>query len=119
MFDSILGNGKNRITINGETFDVSGNSISIKNGKVTVDGKVVKEGLSGDVHDKFEGDLAKLDCNTCTITGNVHEKVNANTVHCRDVGGDIDANTVHCGNVAGDIDANSVRCQNSSGKIKM
>lgn len=105
IFNSILGNGKNRITINGETFDV--------------DGKVVKEGLSGDVHVKFEGDLAKLDCNTCTITGNVYGKVNANTVHCRDVGGDIDANTVHCGNVAGDIDANSIRCQNSSGKIKM
>lgn len=105
LFDSILGggNGNNRITINGETFEVSGKNIVVKDSQVIVDGKVVKGGLSGNVHVIFEGDLASLDCNSCTINGNVQGNIDANSVHCGNVGGDIDANSVHCNTATGNI----------------
>jgi len=99
----------NTITVNGRSISVSGSSVSVVNGKIIVDGKVIEEGLSGDVHVKWEGDLASLKCNSCDITGNVSGDVNTNEIKCGDVGGDVKANEVKCGNVAGSIKANSVK----------
>jgi len=114
----------NKITINGETFEVEGNNIVVKNGKISVDGKVVKENLSGNVKVEFTGDLAKLDCTSavingnvqgnvdCTsavITGNVQGDVDGTTIKCGDVGGDVDGTNVQCGNIQGDVDAVSIR----------
>lgn len=104
----------NKITIDGVSYDVEGNNVSIVKKRILVDGKVIVDNISGNtVHVKWEGDLAKLDCTSCEIVGNVHGKVDATSVVCGDVGGDIDATSVKCGNVAGDIDAVSVKRRKS------
>jgi len=120
----------NTIIINGKSICVSGNNVSVVNGTIIVDGKVIEEGLSGIVEVKFEGDLAKLDVKhgSATINGNVQGSVDAGgnvvcgnvgnsvdaggNVTCRDVKHSVDAGgNVTCGDVGGDIDAGgSVRC---------
>lgn len=99
---------ENVITINGKTIKVKGNNVSVVNNKVIVDGKVVEEGLDGIVKIEWTGDLAKLNCNTAEIHGNVHGDVDCNTLYCGDIQGDVDSNTVHCGNIGGNVEANVV-----------
>lgn len=97
------------IKINGTTYTVpDGASVSIHNGSVVINGSSIMTGLSGNVHVEWHGDLAKLDCQSCTIHGNVAGNVDAQSVKCGNVGGDIDAQSVTCGDVNGDIDAMSV-----------
>lgn len=94
----------NTITINGETFNVQGKNIVVKNGKVIVDDNIIKESLSGIVKVEFTGDLATLDCNVAIVNGNIMGDVDCTTLKCGDVHGDIDANTITCKNHYGDID---------------
>lgn len=103
----------NTIYVNGKSYTVSGNNVSFTNGSLIVDGKIIESGLSGDVHVKWEGDLASLKCNSCDITGNVAGDVHTNEIKCGNVGGDIKANDVKCGNVTGSIKANSVKYRKS------
>ena len=98
----------NKITINDETFEVSGRNIVVVNGKIIVDEKTVKNGLSGIVEIKFEGDLANLDCTNATINGNVHGDVDSTKLTCGDIAGNVDATNVHCGAIGGDVDAVSI-----------
>ena len=105
----------NIITINGESHDVEGNNVVVRRGKVLVDGKVIKDGLSGTVKIEFEGDLAYLDCTHAVINGDVHGDVDGTTITVNgDVSGDIDATTIKCGEVGGDVDGTTVTC----GKVK-
>lgn len=105
-FNSI---NNNNIVINGKSFNVKGNNVSIINNKVYVDGKQVDTGeLSGEVVIKFEGDLANLQSDGgVTVNGNVHGDVDAKgSVNCGNVEGDVDAGgSINCGNVKGDADA--------------
>ena len=97
----------NRITINGTTFEIEGNNISIQNGTVKVNGVEVKSKLSGKVDIKFEGELANLQADGNVECGNVQGDVDAGgSVHCKNVEGNIDAGgSVHSSGVGGDIDA--------------
>ena len=97
----------NRIIVNGITIDVEGNNISIQNGTVKVNGVKVKDGLSGKVDVKFEGDLASLQADGNVECGNVQGDVDAGgSVHCGNVEGNIDAGgSVQGSGVGGDIDA--------------
>jgi len=114
----------NKIIIDNKSYDVKGRNIVVRNGKVIVDGEVIKDGLSGTVKIEFQGDLASLDCTTAvvngnvkgdvdgttiTINGNVQGSVDGTTIKCGDVGGDVDGTTVNCGNVRGDVDAMTVK----------
>lgn len=45
----------NQIIINGIKHIVSGRNISVTNGNVYVDGKIIESNLSGEVTIKFEG----------------------------------------------------------------
>lgn len=100
----------NTISINGKSFSVSGSSVSVVNGKIIVDGKLITEGLAGDVHIKWEGDLASLNCNSCEISGNVGKDVKCNTAKIEgNVGGDVKGNTIKCGNVQGSVKGNTVK----------
>lgn len=99
----------NTIIVNGKSYSTNGKNISVVNGNVSVDGDLIVGGLKGDVHVKFEGDLAKLDCNTAEIYGNVHGKVDANKVTCMEIHKNVDANTVKVGVVRGNVDANTVK----------
>ena len=106
----------NKMIINGKVFIVEGNNISVGNGCVIVDGKVVQSELSGIVKVQFEGDLASLKSD-CSIE--VHGDIKGNTksggsMTCRNIEGNVSTGgSVHCGNVVGDIDAGgSIHCLN-------
>lgn len=108
---------KNKITINGKSYDVAGRNIVINNDKVMVDGVMVESGLSGIVKIEFTGDLASLDCTTATINGNVKGNVDGTTITCGDVGGDVDGTTIKCGNVNGNLDGVNITCGDIKGKV--
>ena len=105
----------NRVVINGQTINCSGNNISIQNGEVIIDGKVIQSNIGYDIKVTVYGDVNKLDC-----AGSVEVHGNCGSVDCSgsckidgDVNGDVDASgSVTCGNIAGDIDCSgSVRCR--------
>jgi len=108
----------NSITINGESFVTSGKNIVCKNGKIYVDGDLIKEGLKGDVTIHFNGDLANLSCADAKINGNVQGNVNSADLTCGTIGGKVNAADIKCtGNINGDVQAADVRCQNISGRV--
>ena len=83
----------NRITINGQTFEVTGSSVSIINGTVVVGDSTLITGLEGSVHLQWEGDLASLKTDS--------------SVECRDVKGNVNAGgRVTCNNIEGSVNAN-------------
>ena len=113
----MFGKKISRIMINGEEITLASlmNSISITDGKIVVDGKVVRSELASKVEIVIYGDVNNLNCaDSVTVYGNagVINCGNSCTVN-GDVHGDIDAgNSITCGNVAGNIDAgNSVICR--------
>ena len=97
------------MNINGKDYSVFGRNIVVNNNSVYVDDVLIEGGLSGIVKIEFIGDLASLDCNTASISGNVQGDVKANTIKCGDVGGDVKGNTVKCGNVSGSVKGNTVK----------
>jgi hypothetical protein len=108
---------KNKITINGKTYDVSGNNIVVKNDTVYVDGVIVQSGLSGIVKIEFTGDLANLDCTTAEIAGNVQGDVDCTTIKCGDIGGDVDCTTINCRDISGDVDCTTIACGSVKGDV--
>jgi hypothetical protein len=109
--------GKNKITINGKSYEVSGNNITVKNDSIYVDGKLVESCLTGNVKVEFTGDLANLDCTTATINGNVQGDVDGTTITCGDVGGYVDGATIKCGNIGGDVDGTNITCGDIKGNV--
>jgi hypothetical protein len=108
----------NIINVNGKNYDVVGRNIVVRNGVVIVDGVKVVGDLTGDVHVTFTGDLAKLDCTTATINGNVQGDVDGTTITINgNVQGKVDGTNVHCGDVGGNVDGTSVKCGNVQGSI--
>ena len=103
---------KNKITINGKSYEVSGNNITVKNDSIYVDGQLAESGLSGNVKVEFTGDLANLDCTTATINGNVHGDVDGTTITCGDVGGDVDGTNITCGDIKGKADGTNFKFKN-------
>lgn len=108
----------NILGINGKDYNVSGRSIVVRNGKVIVDGQVIEEGLSGEVKLTFTGDLAKLDCTSATINGNVLGNVDGTSITINgNVTGDVDGTNIVCGDVGGDVDGTNIKCGNVQGGI--
>lgn len=98
----------NHITINGKSYETKGNTISVQGRNVYVDGALIEEGLSGDVHISFDGPLANLKTSgSATVNGNVFGNVTADgSVQCQNIKQSIHAGgSVHCLNVSGDVDA--------------
>ena len=96
-----------KITVNGKEFNLFGDNISIKNGNVVVDGKVVDGAKTSD--------LVQL-----VISEGMVKNLNVSgDVECKDVEGDIDAGgSIQCGNVNGDVDAGgSVQCKDVGGNV--
>jgi len=112
--------GKNKITINGKSYEVSGKKITVENDSIYVDGVLVESGLSGKsqpIKVEFTGDLASLDCTNATITGNVTGNVDGTNITCGDVGGSIDGTTIKCGNVSGNVEGVNITCGDIMGKV--
>ena len=78
-----------RITIDGANF--VGNNITIRNGKVTIDGKVQDGTLAGVVEVRVvEGVLGGLECDASVTCGEVRGDVSAGgSVSCQNIGGAI------------------------------
>ena len=91
----------------------SGQSISIINGVVTIDG-VVQGGdkLTGIVKIEITGVIANVTVDApLMVNGDVLGNVDCEgAVTCGAVGGNVDADAVTCGCVAGDVDADVVNC---------
>lgn len=108
-------NGYSTVSVNGKTVRVRGNSISIINDQIIVDGKPLEEALDQpEITVIVEGD-----CRILNVSGNVEIMGNAHNVDCSgsctihgNVTGNVDASgSVTCGDVGGDIDASgSVKC---------
>jgi len=106
----MFGKSKNfsSVTINGQTVSCYGNNITISNGNVIVDDKVVHSDIGNNTQIVINGDVNKIDC-----SGSVEVHGNSGTIDCGgscvvdgDVNGNIDAGgSITCGNVSGDIDA--------------
>ena len=98
----------NKITINGQTFNVSGSNISVNGSSITVDGVTIQSELNGIVEIKFEGDLANLEAHNVKVNGNVMGDIDAHNVECKNVGGNVKAHNVDCGIVTGNVNAKNV-----------
>lgn len=101
---------KSTITINGRTVVVQGNGsvVKVHNGRVTVNGQVIEEGLSGTVDIRWEGPAASIEADGSVECGAVSGSVAAGgSVQCGGgVGGNVSAGgSVNCGNVTGNVSA--------------
>ncbi|AUR96353.1 hypothetical protein NVP1223O_56 [Vibrio phage 1.223.O._10N.261.48.A9] len=96
-------NGK--VTIDGKSF--TGSNISINNNKVIVDGVTQDGELIGDVNVVVHGDVDRLENTSGTIkAGNVgHVKTVSGDVDCCDVSGNVQtvSGDVKCGNISGSV----------------
>lgn len=103
----------NKITVHGTTTHVSGRNITVYNDKVYVDGKLVAEGLSGEVKIKFEGDLASLDAANVEVSGSVKGPVDGTniTVH-GDITGNVDGTNIKANVINGKVDGTNITCKN-------
>lgn len=111
----------NSVTINGKTYR-SSRSISVVNGVVKVDGKVIDHGDTPDnvLTVKVEGVLQSLKADGDVVAGLVQGNVDAGgSVSCDDVDGYVDAGgSVNCGNVGRYVDAGgSVNCGTVGGNV--
>lgn len=112
------------ITINSRTF--SGSNISMKDGKIIVDGVDVTASTGVDMKSilevKITGDVGNVYCEKgLTIIGNVRENVDAQGgVNCNDVGGDVRAaGGVNCDDVKGNVHAGGgVSCDDVGGNVQ-
>lgn len=108
-------NGKNRVTINGRSYDVPSGNVSIINKTIYVNGKKFNPDNSYDIRESkiinvvVEGNIEIVDC-----SGNVEVKGNVGKIDCSgnvcikgDVNADIDCggNCTIEGNHKGSIDA--------------
>lgn len=110
------------ITINGKSMIVTGDckNVSIQNGKVIINGKVIK-GTKDVIDIHVDGNVGSIKCNgSVDVTGSVSNGVDCGgSLSCEDVNGAIDVGgSVTCGLVGGSIDAGgSVRCGDVGGDV--
>lgn len=92
------------INYNGKEYE--GTSISVINGTVIIDGKVVEEDNKASVI-HIHGDVGELKTDKSVNCNNVKGDVDAGgSVNCSNVGGDVDAGgSVNAGKVQGNVDA--------------
>lgn len=119
--------GRNRmgtVTIDGRTF--TGNTITMQNGRILVDGKDITDQTGVDMKTVLEvrvtGDIENLSCEkSVTVVGAVTGNIDARgSVNCDNVGGDIKAGgSVNADDVKGNVYANgSVNCDDVGGSVQ-
>lgn len=96
------------ITINGQTF--YGDNVSIRNGKITVDGKDHTPADSKTISISVQGDLKDLSVDSCSKVD-----IKGNVTNAKTISGDIDIS----GDVAGSVSAVSgdIKCGNINGSV--
>lgn len=106
----IFGKGKNKITINGNTFYTDDKDVSVINDKIYVGGKLIKGGLTGTVKVDWTGPAADIDCTSLVINGDVQGSVDATSVSITgSVEGDVDGTSIKVGgNVGKNVDGTTI-----------
>lgn len=114
-----------KVNINGKTYDTGmSGKIEVKNGIVTVDGKIVtEEKAEGKIIFEMHGDIALLRCDADVVVhGNIAgDAFVSGNMTCRDVKGDVKASgNVSCddigknleagGNVSADVVHGNAKC---------
>lgn len=106
----------NKIIVNSQSYEVSGNNVVVNRKTISVDGKVVHTCGVGESTVKviWEGPLAKLDCVTAEIIGDVSGDVDGTTIKITgNVGKNVDGTSVTIGgSVHGDVDSVSCTIKN-------
>lgn len=104
----------NTISVNGRTYTVPSGNISVVNGVVMINGKVVDDQEKGRVMEiKWDGPLANLTCDASVSCQDAMNVVAGGSVNCGNVAGNVNAGgSVNCGNVGGDVDAGGSVCCN-------
>ncbi|WP_250518440.1 hypothetical protein [Caballeronia sp. ATUFL_M1_KS5A] len=95
------------ITLNGVTY--TGNHVSVRGGRVLVDGKNVSAGEATRITLEVHGDLQAFQADNCDTVA-VHGAVGvvstvSGNVTCGDVGGAVStvSGNVNCGDIAGEV----------------
>lgn len=104
-------NNMGTVSLNGKTVKVSGSNISVINGKIYSDDKLIELPEQKTIDITVEGDVQTLKVDACdqvTINGNC-ENVEAGTGNVKitgDVHGDVttDTGNITCGNVGGNCE---------------
>jgi hypothetical protein len=104
-----------KITINGCSFDIQGDSninvggmsITSKGGSIIVNGKTIKDGLSGAVTLHVEGAVANIEADGDVSCGDVTGSITAGgSIKCGAIGGNLSAGgSVTGGAVGGSVQA--------------
>lgn len=113
----------NKVTVNGTTVEVpSGTSVSVVNGKVYVDNKLVVQVSSGssqtiriNSEDAFN---ITTDCDVL-VEGDLNGSAKCKDLQCVSVGGSVTADgSVKCNNIGGSVKSGgNVACNNVGGSI--
>jgi len=96
------------IKVNGKVYNVSGNNVSVVNGVVKVDGKVIDESMKNSVMQiEITGELMSLQTDASVSCQNVQGDVKAGgSVNCDDVRGNVMAGgSVNCDDIGGNLTA--------------
>ncbi len=84
---------KNRIVVNGISFEVEGSNVAVRSGTVYVDEVSVCSVQDQEIHVYWHGELAQLQVSGRVTCGDVHGNVSANgRVDCQNVAGRISSN---------------------------
>lgn len=113
-----------QIVINGRTY--VGQSVSINNNKIVIDGKVTVNEESKEINIYIEGNVDSLNVDTCTkvmVNGFVNSlSTMSGDVECGNVNQSVKTQSgdVECGNVGGDISTQSgdIKAKNINGSVK-
>ena len=95
------------VRINGVTF--SGNSVSIKNGKVSIDGEVIDTGTEKNIRIEVTGNIEKINADACdsiSVSGTAGPITTmSGDVTCGNVDGSVStmSGDVRCGVVCGSV----------------
>lgn len=106
----LQGHNVGTIRIGNKTYQ--GNNLSVINGVVKIDGKLIETGQDSGV--EIRNNILEVH-----VEGSIESLTTDGAVKCQNVGGNVDAGgSVTCGDVAGDVDAGgSVHCQNVGGLV--
>lgn len=99
-----------RHIVRSKNIQITTSKISSSQVNIRVGGNIVSQDYSNGtdtIKISFEGDLARLDCGSCEISGSVHGNVDSGSLK---VSGNITANSIDCGSLDchGDISARKI-----------
>lgn len=94
------------IVINGKRY--SGNSVSITDNKVVIDGKVQHEEEGNTLKLIIEGSIENLECYEAEINGDILGDAKAHNLTCRAINGSVKGHNVKADYIEGNVKGHNV-----------